>query len=269
MWPSGQMSEFLAWTAEVWSLSCLHLSHWVSGIKPEVRGHHRGPSRSKVYHSLRGPAAITQALQSTCSAQLSLFSSLTFSNPSKWLGQNSWQEKQTVGCGALSHQLEISLWKDSLLLSALSTNQRAPPESRHPEQLPPDPASGCWFILFGLFFFQRMATFDRSGSRIWMRSIVRLSSTAWEKSIKSRRGCRVHWDMWKMAHFGAKRGAIHAKSIPSSRPRYPCLCSCAHWSNYSRPLPSQPHCPFRRLAPTSSSPQGVVLSGSHWGWTKR
>jgi len=55
------------------------------------------------------------------------FSSPTFSNPSKWLRQNSWQqqEKQTVGCWALSLQLEISLWKDSLLLTALSTNQRA------------------------------------------------------------------------------------------------------------------------------------------------
>lgn len=120
------MWEILVWTGRLWSLTCLHLPHWVCGTKPEVRGHHRGLSRSKVYHSPRGPGAITQTLQCTRSAHW-VFSSPTFSNPSKWLGQNSWQqqEKQTVGYGALSHQLEISLWKDSLLLTALSTNQRA------------------------------------------------------------------------------------------------------------------------------------------------
>lgn len=120
------MWEIWAWTRLLWSLTCLHLSHWVCGTKPEVRGHRGGPSRSKVYHSPRAPGAITQTLQCTRAARW-VFSSPTFSNPSKWLRQNSWQqqEKQTVGCAALSHQLEISLWKDSLLPTALSTNQRA------------------------------------------------------------------------------------------------------------------------------------------------
>lgn len=35
-----------------------------------------------------------------------------------------------------------------------------------------------------------------------------------------RRGCHIHGDMWKMAQFGGKRGAIHAKSIPSSRQKF-------------------------------------------------
>ncbi|ONI45634.1 hypothetical protein AN641_00375 [Candidatus Epulonipiscioides gigas] len=46
-----------------------------------------------------------------------------------------------------------------------------PPESRHPEQLPSDPASSCWFILFG-HFREDGAAFDRSGSRTWMRSLA-------------------------------------------------------------------------------------------------
>lgn len=46
------------------------------------------------------------------------------------------------------------------------------PESRHPEQLPSDPASGCWFILFGRFR-EDGAAFDRSGSRTWMRSLAK------------------------------------------------------------------------------------------------
>ena len=46
------------------------------------------------------------------------------------------------------------------------------PESRHPEQLPSDPASGCWFILFG-HFREDGAAFDRSGSRTWMRSLAK------------------------------------------------------------------------------------------------
>lgn len=112
-----------------------------------------------------------------------------------------------------------------------------PPESRHQEQLPSDPASGCWFILFGLFR-EDGAAFDRSGSRTWMRS---LAKTAWEERISQLEkrlklplagvalpvlhsycwgGCHIHWDMWKMAHFRGKRGAIHAKSIPSSRQKF-------------------------------------------------
>lgn len=75
------------WTVGVWSLSCLHLSHRVHGTKPEVRGHHGGPSRSKVYHSPRGRRAISQTLQCTHDLPSRVFSSPTFSNPSKWLGQ--------------------------------------------------------------------------------------------------------------------------------------------------------------------------------------
>lgn len=66
----GQMSKILAKMMRGWSLSCLHLSHCVCGTEPEVRGHHRGPSRSKVYHSPRGLGAISQILQYTRSAQL-------------------------------------------------------------------------------------------------------------------------------------------------------------------------------------------------------
>lgn len=51
--------------------------------------------------------------------------------------------------------------------------------SRHNEQLPSDPASGCWFILLGLFFIlffifpEDGAVFDCSGSRTWMSSLAK------------------------------------------------------------------------------------------------
>lgn len=86
-----------------------------------------GGCQGQRFITLRGVLEPSLRPYSTHDLPSWVFSSPTFSNPSKWLGQNSWQqqEKQTVGCGALSHQLEISLWKDSLLLTALSTNHRA------------------------------------------------------------------------------------------------------------------------------------------------
>lgn len=131
-----------------------------------------GLSWSKVYHSLRGPAASLRPY-STHVLHSWVFSSPTFSNPSKWLRQHSWQqqEKQTVGCRALSHQLEISLWKDFLLTHCRFHQSQGPSESGHPEQLPSDPASSCWFVLFGHFKKDGVA-FDRSDNRTWMRSLV-------------------------------------------------------------------------------------------------
>lgn len=111
------------------------------------------------------------------------------------------------------------------------------PESRHPELLPSDPASGCWFILFG-HFGEDGAAFDSSGSRTWIRSLTKTAREGEFHSSKKGtsypelvfavsvlhsycwRGCHIHWDMWKMAHFGGEIGAIHAKSIPSSRQKF-------------------------------------------------
>lgn len=146
-----------------------------------------------------------------------------------------------------------------------------PQESRHPEQLPSDPASSCWFILFG-HFREDGAAFDRSGSRTWMRSLAsqrgRISQL--EKRLKLPlagvavpvlhsccwRGCHIHRDMWKMAHFGVKEGPFmqsqfHQADRNSSIPLFMQLCpqiklhqpSCsAHASIY----------PLCRSTPTSS-----------------
>lgn len=223
----GRMSEILAKMTGVWSLSCLHLSYCVCGTEPEVRGHHRGLSRSKVYHSPRGLGAITQILQYTRSAQLN------FSLPPLFLilpngsGKNSWQkrEKQTVGCWALSHQLEISLWKDSLLLTALSTNQRAHQSPSTQSSCPLTLPAVVGLFCLGIWEWMGLL-FDRSGSRTWMRSLAKKAREGEFSQLEKRHrlhwtglavpalhsccwiSCHIHWDMWKMGHFGGGRGAI-------------------------------------------------------------
>lgn len=59
------------------------------------------------------------------------------------------------------------------------------PESRHPELLPSDPASGCWFILFG-HFGEDGAAFDSSGSRTWIRSLTKTAREGEFHSSKKR-----------------------------------------------------------------------------------
>lgn len=53
--------------AAVWSFQPTPDPLRAGGTEPEVRGHHRGLSRSKVYHPPRGPEAITQTtVDTTC-----------------------------------------------------------------------------------------------------------------------------------------------------------------------------------------------------------
>lgn len=79
------------------------------------------------------------------------FSSPTFSNPSKWLRQKLLTEARETNCGVLSSKPSAG---DFTLKRFPFTHcpfhqSEGTPESKHPEQLPSDPASGCWFILFG------------------------------------------------------------------------------------------------------------------------
>lgn len=111
--------------------------------------------------------------------------------------------------------------------------------SRHNEQLPSDPASGCWFIylFFFIFLTEETAVFDWSGSRTWMRS---LAKTAREGELhRPGKGSSYPWlplhlqcctciaaevvmliETWETANFNRKRGAIHAKSVPLSRQKF-------------------------------------------------
>lgn len=80
-----------------------------------------------------------------------------------------------------------------------------PPESRHPEQLPSDPASGCWFILFGHFGVDG-AAFDRSGSRTWMRS---LAKTAREGEFhSSRKDSSYPWLVLRFQYYTHIAGEV-------------------------------------------------------------
>lgn len=123
-----------------------------------------------------------------------------------------------------------------------------PPESRHPEQLPSDPASSCWFILFG-HFREDGAVFDRSGSRTWMRS---LAKAAREREFhSSRKRTSRYFELVLQFHYYAHIAGEAVKFIETCGKwpilgggafmqsqergilRYPCLCSCAFWSNYT------------------------------------
>lgn len=75
----------------------------------------------------------------------------TFSNPSKWLGPKlPTAARETSGgmCSSEPSAGDFTL-KRSPFTHCPFHQSEAPPESRHPELLPFDPASGCWFILFG------------------------------------------------------------------------------------------------------------------------
>lgn len=163
-----------------------------------------------------------------------------------------------------------------------------PPESRHPEQLPSDPASGCWFILFG-HFTEDGAAFDRSGSRTWMRSLAKAAREGEGEFHSSRkrvrlpragvavpllpsycwRGCHIHSDMWKMAHFRGKRGAIHAKSIPSSRQKFLDTPVYAAVPSDQITPPAPFTAPTRPPQPHLNVPEVSDGSPTHWGEGER
>lgn len=131
------------------------------------------------------------------------------------------------------------------------------PECKHPEQLPSDPASGCWFILLGHLRVNWVA-FDRSGSRTWMRSLANDGHRGRLSQLEKRHavpvlhsccwiGCHIHRDMWKMAHFGEGEEGPFLQSRIHGRGRN----STVYAAVAADRVTPTPFCPFLRSPATS------------------